>query len=69
MLHFAGKTDVGSRGGENEDSIGWDEARKLWFVADGMGGHVNGRMASETASKSLLESAPDKTTEEQITGG
>lgn len=68
MLHFAGKTDVGSRGGENEDSIGWDEARKLWFVADGMGGHVNGRMASETASKSLLESAPDKTTEEQIVG-
>jgi protein phosphatase len=68
MLHFAGKTDVGSRGGENEDAIGWDEERKLWFVADGMGGHVNGKMASETASKSLLESAAGETTEEQIVG-
>lgn len=68
MLNFATKTDVGKRGGENEDSIGWDEERKLWFVADGMGGHVNGKTASETASKSLLESAPDKTTEEQIVG-
>jgi protein phosphatase len=68
MLNFAAKTDVGSRGGENEDAIGWDEERRLWFVADGMGGHVNGKMASETASKSLLESAPDKTTEEQIVG-
>jgi protein phosphatase len=68
MLNFAAKTDVGSRGGENEDSIGWDEERKLWFVADGMGGHVNGRTASETVCKSLLESAPEKTTEEQIVG-
>ena len=68
MLNFAAKTDVGTRGGENEDSIGWDEERKIWFVADGMGGHVNGKTASETASKSLLESTPDKTTEEQIIG-
>ena len=68
MLNFAAKTDVGCRGGENEDSIGWDEERKIWFVADGMGGHVNGKTASETASKSLLESTPDKTTEEQIIG-
>lgn len=68
MLNFAAKTDVGSRGGENEDSIGWDEERRIWFVADGMGGHVNGKTASETASKSLLESKPDKTTEEQIIG-
>lgn len=66
MLNFAAKTDVGSRGGENEDAIGWDEERKIWFVADGMGGHVSGKTASETVGKCLLESAPDKTTEEQV---
>ena len=66
MINFAAKTDVGSRGVENEDSIGWDDHLRFWFVADGMGGHVSGRTASETASKSLLESTPGKTTTEQI---
>lgn len=66
MLNFAAKTDVGSRAGENEDSIGWDEERQVWLVADGMGGHVSGKTASQIATKSLLEPAPDKTTAEQI---
>jgi serine/threonine protein phosphatase PrpC len=66
MLSFAAKTDVGTREGENEDSIGWDEQKRIWLVADGMGGHVSGRTASEIARKSMLDAAAEQSTEEQV---
>ncbi len=66
MLEFAAKSDVGVREGENEDAIGWDLERKIWLVADGMGGHANGQIASEIAKSSLLESDPGKGTDTQL---
>lgn len=66
MIEFAGKTDVGIRGGDNEDAIGWDEERMVWFVADGMGGHANGKVASELAKSTLLASDPGKGTDLQL---
>lgn len=66
MIRFAAKTDVGIRGGENEDTIGWDEERMIWFVADGMGGHINGKVASELAKSTLLAADPDKSTDLQL---
>ena len=66
MLNFAAKTDVGAREGENEDSIGWSEERKVWIVADGMGGHVSGKTASQIATSCMLDSEPDKDTETQV---
>lgn len=66
MLEFAAKTDPGAREGENEDSIGWDEERKMWFVADGMGGHAAGKTASEVAKASLLKAEPEKATDVQL---
>lgn len=66
MIRFAAKTDVGMRGGENEDSIGWDEARKIWLVADGMGGHVNGKVASELAKTALLQGDAGKGIDKQV---
>jgi len=66
MLRFAAKTDPGKREGENEDSIGWDEERQVWFVADGMGGHAAGKTASGIAKASLLNAEPQKSMEEQL---
>ncbi len=39
---------VGGVRKENEDSVGGVPEAGIWVVADGMGGHANGRMASQT---------------------
>jgi PPM family protein phosphatase len=57
MTTFAARTDAGRRGGENEDAIGWDPRGHLWFVADGMGGHVAGAVASHIVKDTLIELA------------
>ena len=56
-MRFAGRTHPGRRGGQNEDSIGWSEPEQLWFVADGMGGHASGDVASRVVKETLLGSA------------
>jgi serine/threonine protein phosphatase PrpC len=54
MEEFAALTDPGARGGPNEDAIGWDLDQRLWFVADGMGGHAHGQDASRLVKETLL---------------
>jgi serine/threonine protein phosphatase PrpC len=44
-----GKTDVGRRRERNEDAVSWDPDIGLVLLADGMGGHQAGHVASETA--------------------
>jgi serine/threonine protein phosphatase PrpC len=56
-MRFGGRTNPGRRGGQNEDSIGWSEPERLWFVADGMGGHASGDVASRIVKETLLGSA------------
>lgn len=48
-IHAAGQTDVGLVRKANEDSILLMGEQSFWLVADGMGGHANGALASQTA--------------------
>ncbi len=49
-VSFVARTDVGRKRKANEDFFAVDEARQIFVVADGLGGHAAGRTASETAS-------------------
>jgi serine/threonine protein phosphatase PrpC len=54
MDEFAAVTHPGARDGDNQDVVGWDSDRKLWFVADGMGGYQHGQDASRLVKETLL---------------
>ena len=49
----AHETDPGRRRRENEDSVAIHPGGSLWAVADGMGGHLHGRFASDTVVRNL----------------
>src|SRR5271163_3064452 len=48
-----GLTDVGRRRSSNEDAYFLDDALGLYIVADGMGGHAAGEVASREAVDTL----------------
>jgi len=52
---FHGLTDVGRLRDHNEDAIGCDEKIALAVLADGMGGHRGGEMASAITVSTILE--------------
>lgn len=49
----AHETDPGRRRRENEDSVAIHPGGQLWAVADGMGGHLHGRFASDAVVRNL----------------
>jgi len=75
IAQIAGLTDVGQVRQINEDSILVDKAIQLYAVADGMGGHGSGDVASQMALQTLQscitadavakELASDNITDEQ----
>lgn len=57
---FAGVSHPGRARSNNEDVVGWDEGRGLWLVADGMGGHASGEVASGIVRDTLLAETPQE---------
>ena len=63
-IESAGITDIGRRRELNEDSLFFDDGMGLYVVADGMGGHK----AGEVASKLVVETMRDYMQQNQSDG-
>lgn len=50
-----GRTDIGHVRASNQDALSLDDTLGLWIVADGMGGHAGGDVASQLAVKAIHE--------------
>jgi PPM family protein phosphatase len=66
-LQYAARTDVGMIRSGNEDNfaVDYNDHRGLFVVADGMGGHAAGEVASEMAVQILLRELADLRDTEQ----
>ena len=54
-IRYAAKTDVGMKRTHNEDYFSLVEDEQLFLVADGMGGHASGEVASKMAADVMQE--------------
>ncbi len=50
-----GKTDVGKRREANEDAFRLLDSEQVWILADGMGGHASGQIASQMAVEAISD--------------
>jgi PPM family protein phosphatase len=60
MLATYARTDVGLKRTNNEDAFLVDPSRGLVVVADGMGGHAAGEVASQLAVEAIAEQLPSR---------
>ena len=60
IVESAGISDIGKKRETNEDRIFVDDAMGLYLVADGMGGHQAGEIASALVVASVRDFLMDK---------
>ncbi|MEM8941736.1 MAG: protein phosphatase 2C domain-containing protein [Pseudomonadota bacterium] len=68
MIPYAAKTHQGLKRNKNEDNYAAEPSIGLWVVADGVGGHSNGEVASRIACEALVAGVRDGLTLAQSIG-
>ena len=66
-LSSAGRTHVGMKRTHNEDSLRLFREENLFIVADGMGGHASGEVASQMSVETLAEFFRSTAEDDEIT--
>jgi protein phosphatase len=66
-VRFAGESNVGMKRAHNEDSFYLPESERLAIVADGMGGHASGEVASRMAVETISGFFKATQEEQQLT--
>ncbi|MFT5430167.1 MAG: serine/threonine protein phosphatase PrpC [Myxococcota bacterium] len=66
-FEYAGLTDVGMKRTHNEDNLELVPEHNLFIVADGMGGHASGEVASQIAIETVSGFFRDSHADEDIT--
>ena len=66
-IRYAGSTHVGMKRSHNEDNFFLLAEENLYIVADGMGGHASGEVASQIAVETLANFFIDTSRDKEIT--
>jgi PPM family protein phosphatase len=66
-VRFSGETNVGMKRDHNEDSFYLPESERLAIVADGMGGHASGEVASRMAVETIVGFFRETQDEQELT--